>query len=96
MDGAPEISVVVPVYNEEENISLLLERLVLVLAKIGDYQILFALDPCKDGTESALKRAVPANPRIGYLCFPRRHERAQYIVDVEENVLERAHDGPRP
>lgn len=72
MSGAPEISVVVPVYNEEENVPLLLERLVPVLERIGGYQILFALDPSGDGTEAALKRAVAANPRIGYLRFSRR------------------------
>jgi dolichol-phosphate mannosyltransferase len=72
MGGEPEISVVVPAYNEEENIPLLLERLVPVLEKIGDYQILFAVDPCTDGTEAALKRAIAANPRIGYLRFSRR------------------------
>ncbi|MBL8664628.1 MAG: glycosyltransferase family 2 protein [Candidatus Odyssella sp.] len=72
MSGEPEISVIVPVYNEEENVPLLLERLVPVLEKIGDYQILFALDPCTDGTEAVLRRAIAANPRIGYLRFSRR------------------------
>lgn len=72
MDGEPELSVVVPTYNEEENIPLLLERLVPVLEKIGAYQILFAVDPCTDGTEAVLKRAIAANPRIGYLRFSRR------------------------
>ena len=72
MGEAPEISVVVPVYNEEENIPLLLGRLVPIVEKIGPYQILFALDPCTDGTEAALKRAIAANPHIGYLRFSRR------------------------
>src|SRR5215470_2779987 len=72
MAGKPEISVVVPVYNEEENIPLLLGRLTPVLARIGDYQILFALDPSTDKTELALKRAIAADPRIGYLRFSRR------------------------
>src|SRR5688572_10054779 len=48
MSGVPLISVVVPVYNEEESIPLLLERLAPTLAKIGAYQILFAVDPCTD------------------------------------------------
>jgi polyisoprenyl-phosphate glycosyltransferase len=72
MSGVPLISVVVPVYNEEESIPLLLERLAPVLAKIGEYQILFAVDPCTDRTEAVLKRAIAADPRIGYLRFSRR------------------------
>lgn len=72
MDGEPEISVVVPVFNEAENILLLLERLVPVLTRIGDYQILFAVDPCTDGTEDVLRRAIAANPRVGFLRFSRR------------------------
>ena len=72
MSNEPEIAVIVPVYNEEENIPLLLERLVPVLEKIGSYQILFAVDPCTDGTEAALNRAIASNARIGYLRFSRR------------------------
>ena len=72
MGGKTEISVVVPVYNQEKNIPLLIARLTPVLAKIGDYQILFAVDPCTDGTELALKRAIAADPRIGFLRFSRR------------------------
>ena len=72
MGGKPEISIVVPVYNEEENIPMHLDRLAPVLAKIGEYQILFAVDPCTDNTELALKRAIAVDPRIGYLRFSRR------------------------
>jgi dolichol-phosphate mannosyltransferase len=72
MTGQPLVSVIVPVFNEEQNIPLLLDRLVPVLAAIGDYQILFALDPCTDNSELVLKRAVEANHHIGYLRFSRR------------------------
>ena len=42
------ISVIVPVYNEEQNIKKFLERLIPVLKKINkDYEIIFVLDPQK-------------------------------------------------
>lgn len=50
-----KISVVIPTYNEEENISQLILRLKNTLLKIGlDYEIIFVLDPCTDRTEKVI------------------------------------------
>jgi dolichol-phosphate mannosyltransferase len=57
-EEVPVISVVVPVYKEERNIRPFLERMVPVLDRIGDYEIIFCLDPSPD--------------RIGLLVFSRR------------------------
>ena len=41
-----KLSIVVPVYNEEKNIKIFLDRLISTLIKItDDYEIIFALDP---------------------------------------------------
>lgn len=69
---AVAISVVVPVYNEEDSIEPFLARTVPVLEKIGPYEIIFCLDPCTDRTEEAIRAAARANPRIGLLVFSRR------------------------
>ena len=73
MSDAPVISVVVPVYNEERSIGPFLARMEPVLERIGRYEIIFALDPCRDGTERIIEAETNRNPRIGLLRFSRRY-----------------------
>ena len=54
-----EISIVVPVRNENENIKPFLERAEKVLNKIGkNYEIIFALDPSTDNTEQNILNEI--------------------------------------
>src|SRR5438094_3456504 len=71
-ETAPLISVVVPVYKEERNIRPFLERTVPVLDRLGDYEIIFCLDPSPDRTEQIIRDEIVRNPRIGLLVFSRR------------------------
>ena len=66
------ISVVVPVYNEESGIGPFLTRMEPILERIGPYEIIFSLDPCRDGTERVIEAEAVRNPRIGLLKFSRR------------------------
>jgi dolichol-phosphate mannosyltransferase len=66
------ISVVVPVYKEADNIGPFLARMEPVLAQIGDYEILFCLDPSPDQTEAVIRTAIAGNPRVALLTFSRR------------------------
>src|SRR6516162_1264220 len=66
------ISVVVPVFMEQDNIRPLLARLEPILDKIGSYEIIFCLDPCRDRTEHVIRDEIVRNPRIGLLVFSRR------------------------
>ena len=51
-----EISLVVPVYNEEENIDNFLDTISKVFKKINQtYEIIFVLDPSSDETENKIK-----------------------------------------
>lgn len=68
----PVISVVVPVFNEENNIEPFLLRTVPVLARIGTYEIIFVMDPSRDGTEAKLQEARRNNNCIKYLKLSRR------------------------
>jgi polyisoprenyl-phosphate glycosyltransferase len=70
--GLPLISVVVPVYKEEENIAPFLRRIVPVLERIGSYEILFCLDPSPDRTEEVIAAEIARNPNIGLIVFSRR------------------------
>ncbi len=71
-DEAPLISVVVPVYNEAQNIGLFLERTISVLERLGSYEIIFSVDPSTDGTEQTIGAAIARNPGIGLIAFSRR------------------------
>ncbi len=68
----PLISVVVPVYREENNIRPFLARLVPVLERLGTYEIIFALDPSPDGTERVIRDEIVRNQNIGLIVFSRR------------------------
>lgn len=69
----PEISVVVPVYNEEDSLSLFLRTIREELSRITeDYEIIFACDPCTDSTEDIIVQEHQNDPRIKLLRFSRR------------------------
>jgi dolichol-phosphate mannosyltransferase len=68
----PLISLVVPVYKEEQNIVPFLERAVPALEAIGSYEILFCLDPSPDRTEQVIREQIEVNGHIGLLVFSRR------------------------
>ena len=70
--GTPRISVVVPVYREEANIRPFLARLVPALQRIGEYEIIFSLDPSPDRTEIIIREEAAKNDSIGLLVFSRR------------------------
>jgi polyisoprenyl-phosphate glycosyltransferase len=69
---SPLISVIVPVYKEERNITSFLERTVPVLEAIGPYEILFCLDPSPDRTEDVIREAIEKNRNLGLMVFSRR------------------------
>jgi len=66
MNGAPEVSVVVPLYNEEENVPLLQSELVAALAGL-EYEIIFV----DDGSTDATRARIAAGPRVRVLAFAR-------------------------
>ena len=67
-----ELSIVIPVFNEEENILHIVESLEPVLDSCGrSYEIIFVDDGSTDGTFSELKNAHDKNPRIKSIKFRR-------------------------
>src|SRR6266481_5147212 len=68
-----DLSVVVPVYKEAANIRPFLQRTEGVMAKMGvSYEIIFALDPSPDDTESMILREIERNPAVKLILFSRR------------------------
>ena len=69
----PKLSIVVPVFNEEKNIKMFLNRLIPTLKKITEnYEIIFALDPSNDDTEKIILDQIKLNNKIKLIVFSRR------------------------
>jgi glycosyltransferase involved in cell wall biosynthesis len=67
---AVEISVVVPVYNEEKNLPLLIPRLVEVLQPLGkSYEMIFVDDGSTDRSRKVLKEMASQYPEIRMIGF---------------------------
>ena len=68
-----EISIVVPVHNESENIKPFLNTVESVLKKMEkSYEIIFVLDPSADDTENIILEEIKRNKNIKLLTFSRR------------------------
>jgi dolichol-phosphate mannosyltransferase len=68
-----ELSVVVPVYNEEENIPVYLDRITPILDSVSfGFEIIFAMDPSRDRTEAVILERRRSDPRVKLLKFSRR------------------------
>jgi undecaprenyl-phosphate 4-deoxy-4-formamido-L-arabinose transferase len=60
-----KVSIVIPVYNEEANLPMLLPRLLPVLAGTGrPYEVVFVDDGSKDGSLALLKGAAAEHPGV--------------------------------
>lgn len=67
------ISVVVPAFNEEENLAVLVNRLHNVLEQEGRYEILVVDDGSTDNTLFVLQQLNEDNPALRYLSFSRNY-----------------------
>jgi polyisoprenyl-phosphate glycosyltransferase len=68
---APFISIVVPVFNEAENIRPLAEELQKILEKFKRYEIIFVDDGSADGSLETLRDLARRDERLRYLSFSR-------------------------
>src|SRR5713101_3849260 len=68
----PDLSVVIPLYNEQENVHPLLEELIGALARLGrSFEILCIDDGSRDGTFAELSRMATEEPRLRVIRFRR-------------------------
>src|SRR3954449_10761181 len=69
----PLISIVIPTYNEEDNVRGVYERLATVFAGLPvDWELIFSVDPSTDRTEERILELRAADPRVKMLRFSRR------------------------
>jgi polyisoprenyl-phosphate glycosyltransferase len=68
-----EISLVVPVYNEEENIDSFVNTVTNILEKIDQtYEIIFILDPSSDDTENKILTNIKKNENVKLILLSRK------------------------
>jgi dolichol-phosphate mannosyltransferase len=70
----PELSVVIPAYNEEGNVQPVYDRLKQVLDGCTEsWELIFSVDPSTDRTEDEILELRAKDPRVKMLRFSRRY-----------------------
>lgn len=64
VETAPRLSVVIPVYNEQENLPVLHERLARVLQPLGHYEIIFVDDGSRDTSVATILDLQKQDPGV--------------------------------
>ncbi|MFY9341395.1 MAG: glycosyltransferase family 2 protein [Planctomycetota bacterium] len=73
-DPVPGLSVVVPIYNERENVGPLHEALTHALGLLGrSYEIVLVDDGSKDGTRDVLRELAATDPHLRVVLFRRNY-----------------------
>jgi glycosyltransferase involved in cell wall biosynthesis len=102
------ISVVIPAYNERENVEPLYRRLKEVLERVGeDYEVIFVDDGSTDGTFEILKSIAGEDRRVKVIRFRRNygqtaamyagfeHARGDVIITMDADLQNDPEDIPR-
>lgn len=103
-----KISVVIPTYNEEENIKLLYDEITGVMQTMDhDYEVLFIDDGSSDTTLSVLRGIQEADAHIGIVQFRRNfgqtaamsagfdYASGDVIITMDADLQNDPHDFPR-
>lgn len=106
--GEPEISVVIPVYNEEENLPVLAEEIRAAMATVSrPYEVLLVDDGSTDTSPAVMARLAREDPRIRVLRQRRnsgqsaaldagfRHARGGIVVTLDADLQNDPADIPR-
>lgn len=103
-----EISVVVPVYNEEENLPLLVPKLVEVLEPLGKpFEMIFVDDGSVDQSRKILREMASRDRRIRLIGFKRncgetaagaaglKEARGEIVITIDADLQNDPRDIPR-
>ncbi|MEW6757567.1 MAG: glycosyltransferase family 2 protein [Acidobacteriota bacterium] len=103
----PRVSVVVPVFNEEENLPVLLREIRETLDPAGlSYEVVFVDDGSRDRSLEVLRGLLPANPMVRVVVFEKnagqtaamdaglRSARGEILVTLDADLQNDPHDIP--
>ena len=84
------VSVVVPIYNERDNVRLLWEGLTKTLTDWGrSYELIFVDDGSRDGTTELLKQLAAEDPRVKLVLFRRNYgQSAAMLAGIQHATLD--------
>ncbi|HXC49239.1 MAG TPA: glycosyltransferase family 2 protein [Candidatus Limnocylindrales bacterium] len=98
-DVTPMLSVVIPIFNEEETLDRLFERLSTSLGALGEeYEVIFVNDGSRDGSERMLREFHKRDPRFRSIHFSRNfghqtaitcgldHARGQAVIAMDGDL----------
>jgi glycosyltransferase involved in cell wall biosynthesis len=75
------LSIIIPAYNEQENVHRMYERLTQVLDGMDlDCEVIFSVDPCTDRTEELILQLCEEDPRVKMLRFSRRFGQPMALI----------------
>ncbi len=102
------ISIVIPAYNEEENIPILYEKLRSVLEGLGrEYEVIFVDDGSTDSTWEKLKEIAQRDKKVKLIRFRRnygqtaamyagfQHAKGEVIITMDADLQNDPEDIPR-
>ena len=108
MTPAPELSIVVPLYNEESNVVPLFDEISRTLRAAGiSYELLLVDDGSRDRTFEALQKIQATDPRVRVIRFTRNfgqtagfaagfaHARGRFVVTIDGDLQNDPADIPR-
>jgi glycosyltransferase involved in cell wall biosynthesis len=107
MPVAPQFSVVIPVYNEEENIRELFSRLSSAMEALGTYEIILVDDGSRDGSWQLIKELHGQDSRVRGVSFSRNfghhiaitagldHARGEKIVLMDGDLQDPPEEIPK-
>jgi polyisoprenyl-phosphate glycosyltransferase len=79
--GRQTLSIVVPAFNEEENIQRVYDRLRKVLDGLDlEWELIFSVDPSSDRTEELILALREEEPRVKMLRFSRRYGQSMAML----------------
>jgi glycosyltransferase involved in cell wall biosynthesis len=85
------ISVIIPVFNEEKNVSPLYERLISALTQLHqDYEVIFVDDGSTDNTLEQLRNVTQKDPKIKVISFLRNYGQTAAIsagIDFSKGTI---------
>jgi len=105
---APELSIIIPVFNEKDSIEPLVSELQEVLPSLNcEYEILLVDDGSRDGSSELLQKIALQHPEFKYIGFKRNfgqtaamlagidYAKGNYIIPMDSDLQNDPKDIPR-